>query len=262
MQLNTNTLSEEENSVLKKYGYILDINNPADIIEYGFTLQQNIADISDIIFTVTENQLTSKISMELSRIALQLNIFNCIDNTDNLQKIIASAMLDNHIAQADKKIDDAVDALKSYLMELRKECALLDRINSLVSSYISELALLISAADKQILLIKDTKTFELNEKSDEAAVSFKTIMDFITLANKRISDISTSKFVAAQTSQIIQNIRQNDSLLADKIQSLCVNTLPAWKTQIYSLRNNPQPQNYSFVSNTNQVIISIISKLI
>lgn len=266
MQLNRNTLSEEENKVLIKYGYILDINNPAEMVEYGFTLQQNIADISDMIFTVTENQLTSKISMELTEVALQLNVFDCIDNTDKLQKIIASAMLDNQIAEANKKIDKAVDVLKLYLMELRKECALLDRLNSLISDYIFELPLLISAADKQILFIKDTKAIELNEKminekSDEAVVNFKIIMDFINLANKRISDISTSKFVAAQTSQIIQNIKQNDNLLADKIQSLCVNTLPVWKSQIYSLKNNPQSQNYKLVSNTNQTIILIINKL-
>ena len=49
---------------------------------------------------------------------------------------------------------------------------------------------------------------------------------------KKIHDLKLSKNVAIQTAPQIRLVQNNDTIMAEKIQSTIVNTIPLWKSQM------------------------------
>ena len=49
---------------------------------------------------------------------------------------------------------------------------------------------------------------------------------------KKLHDLELTRMIAIQTAPQIRLIQNNDSMMAEKIQSTLVNTIPLWKNQM------------------------------
>ena len=66
-------------------------------------------------------------------------------------------------------------------------------------------------------------------------MSAQLVADFEDTVNrfeKKIYDLKLSKAISIQTAAQIKLIQKNDRVLAEKIQSVILNTIPIWKNQI------------------------------
>lgn len=72
------------------------------------------------------------------------------------------------------------------------------------------------------------------EQSSDPALTqkYEDITQFASRFEKKIHDLKLSRMIALQTGPQLRMIQYNDQLLAEKIQSSILNTIPLWKNQI------------------------------
>lgn len=104
------------------------------------------------------------------------------------------------------------------------------------ADYYKELTMYIEAGK---LRLKTAET-ELEDMKKKAAASGKTedaqaVNDYsnlITRFEKRLYDLELTRTISLQMGPQIRLLQNNDSLMAEKINSSIVNTIPLWKSQM------------------------------
>lgn len=120
---------------------------------------------------------------------------------------------------------------------LLKDVAILDKMYELNLSYFRDLTIYILAGKKKLGEMRDGKLKELIEKAHasglpEDAQAAKDLESLCIRFEKKIHDLELTRTIAIQTAPQIRLVQSNDTLMAEKIQSTIVNTIPLWKSQM------------------------------
>ena len=104
-------------------------------------------------------------------------------------------------------------------------------------SYFRDLTIYILAGKKKLGEMRDGKLKELIEKAHasglpEDAQAAKDLESLCIRFEKKIHDLELTRTIAIQTAPQIRLVQSNDTLMAEKIQSTIVNTIPLWKSQM------------------------------
>ncbi|MBR3212723.1 MAG: toxic anion resistance protein, partial [Firmicutes bacterium] len=139
------------------------------------------------------------------------------------------------------KVENNVTAIKTELekrqVELMKDSALLDHMYDMNLNYYKELTMYILAGKQKLDLVKTTELAELEAKAErsglpEDAQAAKDMAALIERFEKKIHDLELTRAVAMQTGPQIRMVQASDNVMAEKIQSTIVNTIPLWKNQM------------------------------
>ena len=100
-----------------------------------------------------------------------------------------------------------------------------------------ELSLYILAGKKKLEKAKNEELPKLVEKAKQTGDQQDTqaANDYASMVNrfeKKIHDLELTRIVAIQMAPQIRLVQNNDTLMAEKIQSVIVNTIPLWKSQM------------------------------
>ena len=114
---------------------------------------------------------------------------------------------------------------------------MLDELYSRNFKYFRELQLHIKAGEELIDEIrkKSLPKLRAEAKASGALMSVQLVSDFentVVRFEKKIYDFKLSQTMSIQTAAQIKLIQNNDKILAEKIQSVIMNTIPLWKNQI------------------------------
>ena len=95
----------------------------------------------------------------------------------------------------------------------------------------------IIAGEKKLAEVRGTALQELKEKAAQSGDAMDAQKANDLAANcdrfeKKIHDLKLTRQVALQMAPQIRLLQNNDSLMAEKIQSTLVNTIPLWKSQM------------------------------
>ena len=93
------------------------------------------------------------------------------------------------------------------------------------------------AGKKKLEQVRNTELPELLRKAQTSGLAedAQAARDLDSMCNrfeKKIHDLELTKTVSMQTAPQIRLIQSNDTLMAEKIQSTIVNTVPLWKSQM------------------------------
>nr|APO26850.1 Toxic anion resistance protein (TelA) [uncultured bacterium] len=96
---------------------------------------------------------------------------------------------------------------------------------------------LILAGKKKLELVRSTELRDLQNKAQmtgkaEDAQAAKDLEDLCNRFEKKLYDLELTRMVSIQTAPQIRMIQNSDSVMAEKIQSTLVNTIPLWKNQM------------------------------
>ena len=104
-------------------------------------------------------------------------------------------------------------------------------------NYYKELSMYILAGKKRLKEVRENDLAALQKKAEESGLpeDAQAAKDFAAQCDrfeKKLYDLQLTRTVAMQTGPQIRMIQSSDQMMAEKIQSTIVNTIPLWKNQM------------------------------
>lgn len=199
----------------------IDLANSNMILQYGAGTQKKIADFSEKALENVKTKDLGEVGTLLSDVVTELKGFDEEEEKGFLgifkkggNKIQA---MKAKYAKAETNVNNIVKALESHEVQLMKDIALLDKMYEVNLTYYKELAMYVLAG---------------KQKLAEDAQAAKDLDSRCERFEKKLHDLELTKTIAMQTAPQIRLVQGNDTMMAEKIQSTLVNTIPLWKSQM------------------------------
>lgn len=114
---------------------------------------------------------------------------------------------------------------------------MLDKMYELNLVYFKELTMYILAGKKKLAEVRANDLKAAQEKAQrtqlpEDAQAARDLADLCDRFEKKLYDLELTRNVSIQMGPQIRLIQSNDTMMAEKIQTTIVNTIPLWKNQM------------------------------
>ena len=114
---------------------------------------------------------------------------------------------------------------------------MMDKMYERNQEYLKELTLYILAGQIKLEHLRNVELPEVQAKARESGLpeDAQAANDFANMIGrfeKKIHDLELTRTISIQMSPQIRMIQNNDTLMAEKIRSSIVNTIPLWKSQM------------------------------
>ena len=114
---------------------------------------------------------------------------------------------------------------------------MLDKMYELNLVYFKELTMYILAGKKKLAEVRANDLKAAQEKAQrtqlpEDAQAARDLADLCARFEKKLYDLELTRNVSIQMGPQIRLIQSNDTMMAEKIQTTIVNTIPLWKNQM------------------------------
>ncbi|HPW53246.1 MAG TPA: toxic anion resistance protein, partial [Erysipelotrichaceae bacterium] len=139
--------------------------------------------------------------------------------------------------KVDNNVEKICTLLEGHQITLLKDIAVLDELHDKNEVNKKELTMYIIAGQKKLEQAVNVELPRLKAIAQETGLveDAQRANDYAQLINrfeKKIHDLEMTRMIAIQMSPQIRLIQNNDTLMAEKIQSTLVNTIPLWKSQM------------------------------
>ncbi|MBQ8525040.1 MAG: toxic anion resistance protein [Clostridia bacterium] len=238
---NEEKFTEEELRRIEEYAAKIDITDSTSAICYGSDAQKKIADFSDTALAGARvkdlgetGDMIADLMVELSGIGEEekggfLGLFKKTKNKIEAMK--------QKYTKAEKSVDGMVEVLEGHQITLMKDISVLDNLYEMNLGYMKELALYIAAGKKKLAHEREVTLAELQKKAAESGLpeDAQAASDFAEMCNRferRIHDLELTRTISVQTAPQIRLLQNNDAVMTEKIQTVIMNTVPLWKSQM------------------------------
>lgn len=235
-------LSEEEKKVVDDFASKIDLTKSNEILQYGVGAQKKVSDFSESTLNNVRTKDLGEVGDLLSGIVTELQKFNIDEEEKKFLGIFKKPV--NKLSEMKTKYDKAevninkiTDVLEKNQMQLLKDIAMLDKMYELNKTYFKELSMYVLAGKKKLDKVYREDIPKLIEKSNKTGLAedAQAVKDLTELSNrfeKKIHDLELTRMISLQMAPQIRLVQNNDSIMAEKIQSTIVNTIPLWKSQM------------------------------
>ena len=241
--LNFENLSEQEKAAVLAFVERIDISDSETVLKYGNAAQMKITQFSDKILEEVKTKDTGAISDMLTDLVAELKGFD-VDEGKRGGLFGLFKKAGNSITQLKAKyekvsenIGEIIASLQGHQKQLISDAMMLDDLYAQNEQYYHELTLYIIAGELKLRRLREEDLPPLLAKAQETAdpADAQTANDFSQLIDrfeKRIHDLKLTRMVSVQMGPQIRLMQTNDNVLAERIQSTVVNTIPLWKSQM------------------------------
>lgn len=235
-------LSKEEREMIEAFSKQIDIRNSAAILQYGVGTQKKMADFSEKALEKVTTKDLGEVGELLENVVKELKSFDAVEEEKGLFGIFKRGTnkvqaLKTKYAKAEGNIEQIVKTLETHQIQLLKDSATMDKMYALNLNYFKELSMYILAGKKKLQEVREGELKELMAKAQlsnlpEDAQAAKDLDSMCQRFEKKIHDLELTRMISIQTAPQIRLVQGNDTLMAEKIQSTLVNTIPLWKSQM------------------------------
>lgn len=235
-------LSAEERQMVENFSKQIDIRNSAAILHYGVGTQKKMADFSEEALAKVTTKDLGEVGDLLENVVKELKSFDAVEEEKGLFGIFKRGTnkiqaLKTKYAKAEGNIEQIVQTLEKHQIQLLKDSATMDKMYALNLNYFKELSMYILAGKKKLQEVREGELKELTLKAQisnlpEDAQAAKDLDSMCQRFEKKIHDLELTRMISIQTAPQIRLVQGNDTLMAEKIQSTLVNTIPLWKSQM------------------------------
>lgn len=234
-------LTPQEQQLITDFAAKIDIENTAQILQYGAGTQKKMADFSDAALANVRNQDLGEVGGLISGVVGELKNFDAEEQkglfgflkkqTNKLE------LMKSRYEKAEVTVAKIGDALQQHQVRLLKDSAVLDQMYEQNLAYFKELSMYILAGKQKLKEVREGKLLELEDTARitglaEDAQAAKDLADKCDRFEKKIYDLELTRTIAIQTAPQIRLIQSNDNVMVEKIQTTLVNTIPLWKNQM------------------------------
>ncbi|NCB50903.1 MAG: toxic anion resistance protein [Clostridia bacterium] len=242
-KLNIERLSPAEQSAVREFASKIDVMNTEQILNYGSASQKNIADFSAAALEKVRTKDMGEVGDMLSSLVVELKGLNFDESEKKglrgLFKKTANniAVLKAQYDKAEVNIDKISAELDMHEVTLLKDIAMMDRMYEKNQQYFKELTMYIIAGKLRCQELREKELPKFQQKANETGLAedAQAANDFANMIGrfeKKIHDLELTRIISIQMSPQIRMVQNNDSVMAEKIQSSIVNTIPLWKSQM------------------------------
>ncbi len=234
-------LTPEEQEMVNSFSEKINVENAAQILQYGAGTQKKMADFSDEALKNVRAQDLGEIGELLADVVGELKGFDAEEEKGffGFFKKQANKIenLKNKYDKAEANVERITDSLQQHQIRLLKDSAMMDKMYEQNLLYFRELSMYILAGKKHLKDVREGKLKELEDKArlsglPEDAQAARDFDSKCTSFEKKIHDLELTRMVSLQTAPQIRLVQNNDMVMAEKIQTTIVNTIPLWKSQM------------------------------
>ena len=234
-------LTAEEQEMVDSFASKIDVENTAQIMQYGAGTQKKMADFSDEALKNVKSQDLGEVGDLLTDVVGELRGFDAEEEKGLFGFLKKQANkienLKNKYDKAEANVEKIMDSLEKHQIRLLKDSAMLDKMYQQNLLYFKELSMYILAGRKSLSEVRNGKLKDLEEKArvsglPEDAQAAKDLDSKCSRFDKKIHDLELTRMISLQTAPQIRLVQNNDIMMAEKIQTTLVNTIPLWKSQM------------------------------
>lgn len=241
-EMDESILSAEERKIVDDFARQIDIRNSAAILQYGAGTQKKMADFSEDALEKVRTKDLGEVGDLLENVVTELKNFDAEEERKGIMGFFKKGAnkleaMKNKYSKAEANVNKIVETLEKHQIQLMKDAAIMDKMYALNLNYFKELSMYILAGKKKLEEIRATELPQLMAKAQasglpEDAQAAKDLDSLCERFEKKIHDLELTRMIAVQTAPQIRLVQGNDTLMAEKIQSTIVNTIPLWKSQM------------------------------
>lgn len=235
-------LTPEEQKVVDDFAKKIDITSSALVMQYGSGAQKKIANFSDTALANVRTKDLGEVGDEIANLVVELKSFDAGEEEKGFLGFFKKQAnrLDGMKARYDKaevNVNKIASSLEGHQVQLMKDIVMLDKLYETNLAYHKELSMYILAGKKRLKRERETTLEELKAKAQRSGLpeDAQAANDFAQQCDsfeKKLHDLELTRMVSVQMSPQIRLVQNNDRLMAEKIQSTIVNTIPLWKSQM------------------------------
>ena len=237
-----NVLTPEELRQVEEFAKKIDVTNSKAVMTYGVGTQKKMADFSEKTLESVKTKDMGEVGDMVSGLVTQLKNFDVDENEKGIKGFFRKKgnqmqEMKTKYTNVEKNVEAISNELEKHQVTLLKDVELLDRMYELNLTYFKELSMYILAGKKKLKEVRETQLPELQRKAAESglpedAQAAKDLADQCDRFEKKLHDLQLTRAVAMQTGPQIRMIQSSNQIMAEKIQSTIVNTIPLWKNQM------------------------------
>ena len=235
-------LSPEEQQMVDDFAEKIDITNSQMVLQYGAASQKKLSDFSDTALSRVKTKDMGETGELITDLIGELQGFDATEESKGIFGFFKrqQANLEN-LKTKYEKVDVNVERIKAKLEDhqvtLMKDITMLDKMYQLNLVYFKELTMYILAGRKKLADVRAKDLAEAQAKAQrtqlpEDAQAARDMADMCDRFEKKLHDLELTRNVSIQMGPQIRLIQSNDTMMAEKIQTTIVNTIPLWKNQM------------------------------
>lgn len=231
----------EEQKQINAFASQIDLNNSTQILNYGSAAQKKSVMFSDAALKSVRTKDFGEIGDLLTTMTVEIKnldqeekggIRGFFQKKKNKVEIIRA-----RYANTEENMNKVVDALENHQYTLLKDIAMLDKLYDQNQVYFKELSMYIAAGQQKLEQVRAVDLPQLQQKAaatnlQEDVQAVNDLAAMCTRFEKKIHDLELTRTISLQTAPQIRLVQNDDSIMAEKIQSAILNTIPLWKNQM------------------------------
>ena len=243
VQVEDTPLSPEEQKMVNDFAEKIDITNSQMVLQYGAASQKKLSDFSETALSRVKTKDMGETGELITNLISELQgfdatteqpkgIFGFFKKTSN-----SIEQLKTRYDSGDKNVERIKAQLEDHQVTLMKDITMLDKMYELNLVYFKELTMYILAGKKKLAEVRANDLKAAQEKAQrtqlpEDAQAARDLADLCDRFEKKLYDLELTRNVSIQMGPQIRLIQSNDTMMAEKIQTTIVNTIPLWKNQM------------------------------
>ena len=243
VKLDETRLSPEELAAAEEFAKKIDVTDSTMVLQYGAAAQKKVAGFSETALEKVRTKDLGEVGDMMSDLVVQLKGFEVQpEEKKGFLGLFRKgggqiASLKARYDKAAVNVDKISTMLEDHQVQLLKDITMLDKLYDTNLQYFRELSMYIVAGKKKLEQVRATDLPAAQEKAQnsglpEDAQAANDLNNMCLRFEKKLYDLELTRNISIQMAPQIRLIQNNDSLMAEKIQSSIVNTIPLWKSQM------------------------------
>ena len=235
-------LTQEEREQVDAFAQQIDLRNSGAVLHYGVGTQKKLADFSERALNNVRTKDMGEVGNMIAALVTELKSFDAEEESKGFFGFLKKgenkmSMMKAKYNKVETNVNQIVKVLENHQIQLMKDIDVLDRMYEMNLMYFKELTMYILAGKKKLQEVRTKELPLLQQKAQksglpEDAQEARDLADLCERFEKKLYDLELTRTVSVQTAPQIRMVQNSDTLMAEKIQSTIVNTIPLWKSQM------------------------------
>ena len=235
-------LSPEEQAMVDAFAEKIDITNRQQVLQYGSACQKKIGDFSEAALSKVSTKDLGEVGDMITNLIGELKNFDAAEEEKGFlgffkKKGSQLEQLKTKYNKAETNVENIQSTLEGHQVQLLKDIAMLDKMYELNMAYFKELSMYILAGKKKLEEVRNGALQQAMDKAKQSglpedAQKARDLADQCERFEKKLYDLELTRNISLQMGPQIRLLQNNNAMMAEKIQSTIVNTIPLWKNQM------------------------------
>ena len=236
-------LSPEEQKMVEEFANKIDVTNSQMVLQYGAATQKKVGDFSEAALDKVRTKDLGEVGEALASLVGELKNFDAEEEeSKGIFGFFKKAgnnidQMKTKYAKAETNVERIEAMLEAHQVQLLKDIALMDKMYQMNMLYFKELTMYILAGKKKLAQVRETDLKQAMDKAKasglpEDAQAARDLSDMCDRFEKKLYDLQLTRTISIQMGPQIRLLQNNDTMMAEKIQTSIVNTIHLWKSQM------------------------------